>query len=145
MDRYYYHVTEEYWGDRKVLKPRSIGCNRDISELNIPRICVAPSIEQCLIAIYISRKYDYCVYRTLNPISDCDIKNPIRISDAYITEEKWIIKKTTFIYLGNISNEAKSFGDFECLLGDGSRKSENWQKRTLKKLREISDKILEKD
>jgi len=132
MKKYYYHITDnENWGDSILLKPKRDGFNRDSNEPHTPRICVCPTIEQCMIAIYLS--YGYSVYRTKH--KEVAISAKERIFDGHITHEHWLKKPTQFIKVGTFNKRIPyNFGS-SVALGDGTKESENWQRNMLNKLR----------
>lgn len=148
MDKpqYFYHLTDKPWSFRILLSPRSEGCNRDFDEPNTPRICVSPSVEQCMVAIYICPDDIFYVYRTEDKIKGT--KEPTKmIADAHITGERWIIKPTWFVRVGTLTMD-KRIRNGLCdginfLLGDSDKKVLNWQKRKINSLRSLGlDRIV---
>ena len=111
--RYWYHVSTTLRGKKLKLVPwdstHDKAFNRSEDEPNGKRICVSPSIEQCITAI----PYDlYCrinIYRTKSPVR---ASKPRRIFDAKVTHEGWLHKPTTFIKIGSLNFEkvAKKLG-----------------------------------
>lgn len=106
----WYHVSTEYLGKKVWMSPQIPKIDsRGQAELegNIPRICVAPSIFQCLRA-----KYGYNHVCSIS-FEDCE-ENP----SVYFTEEKpmippactdyrsnderWFLDNTYFYYLGRV-------------------------------------------
>lgn len=139
--KYYYHITENNWGKQKTLLPRSNGDNRGVEESKTPRICVSPSIAQCMVAIYCYGN-DWFVYRTKKKVN---AKEPISIADAHITDEKWLCKKTAFVRVGKIRNKivkeyADRLGQFKTIWGNGDPADECIQRRWLKKFRSLDKK-----
>jgi len=99
--QYYYHVTQKIWPYKKLLKPKSYGSNRGDDEPTDRRICVAPTIEGCLLALgscldCYNRAF---VYRTSNKVI---AKKPYDVDDAKITGEMWLIRPTSFEQYGEI-------------------------------------------
>lgn len=93
---YWYHVSDTLRKDEITLHPRVEGVNRCFEEPEVPRVCVAPSIEQCMTAL------PYClgimsVYRTKYQVNAV---KAINIEDAHITEEHWIIRPIKFVKIG---------------------------------------------
>lgn len=92
VSRYYYHLSEEDFGDRFSLDPRPYGSNRDSEESAIPRICVCPSLKLCFCAVDLGGNVS--VYRTKNK----EIAyRTINVRDSRLTQERWLIKRTAFI------------------------------------------------
>lgn len=92
---YYYHVTLQDWPAKIRLRPRLSGENRSPSEPNIKRICVAPTMAQCIVALdrtMLNGPIKF--YRTREKVI---VSEPYGISDVHITNEKWLTKPTTFI------------------------------------------------
>ena len=104
----WYHITKRgYMGKSKILYPFVPEC-ADVNEGNIPRICVSPSIWQCLkaltgredimtIKIKAMFSENPCVYFT-----EEQPYIPPACSDFRDNDERWFIKKTKFYYLARI-------------------------------------------
>ena len=135
---YLYHITENDWGKSVTLIPKSAGDNRDTAhEPKTPRICTAPTIAGCMIAVYLNELNTVNVYRTRHKV---DYKYPRKVHDSKITEERWITKPTEFIFIRNLDDLLKrtleqglwtdllhvNMGE----LGDGKEDSEKWQRET---------------
>lgn len=99
--QYYYHITQKNWPPKKLLKPKSYGSNRGDDEPTDCRICVAPTIEGCLLALgcCLDNWRPAFVYRTSNKAI---AKKPYDVTDAKITGEMWLIKPTSFEQYGEI-------------------------------------------
>lgn len=146
--QYYYHITDENWGNHIVLNPRKDGDNRDPKEPLTSRICVCPTIEGCLIAIYLQDMRTINVYRTEKEVL---AENPYQVLDAHITGEKWLTKPTKFIYIGNLDKTLidpesnigieHDWHEYDCYtfgcLGDGGKESQKWQTKHKKIFRNI--------
>ena len=142
MKRHYYHLTNKAWPNIIKLQPRSEGENRGYNEPDCERICVAPSIEQCLVAI-IPSGFTWKIYRTYHPVETRETVKPARdeVLDAHITGERWLVKPRTFIRLGYVRKAVQDisttfFGNWGAL-GDGEGYSEAWQRETIKKLKKM--------
>lgn len=100
--RHWFHISNKLkkFDDPFLFKPwgsnRSI--NRDGVEPKGKRIPVAPSIEQCLTALPLRRMW-YHIYRTKHKVI---AKEPHKVFDSEITQEGWLLKPTTFKYIGSI-------------------------------------------
>jgi hypothetical protein len=142
--KYWYHLSCTLSRKTERMKPRENheGFNRADHEPNYARICVSPSIEQCLVAIPYDAYDIFAVYRTKNKEL---AERPLDIFDAEITEEGWLTKPTNFELIGKIDlhsiknkrgyrlpikEEAATSGDIEL-----SKQVFNWwQRRNVKKL-----------
>lgn len=105
--RYYYHVTESLDYPKINLKPRKSGTYRSLDEWDFPkRICVSPTVWQCLIAIPYEAPCYLTVYRTLRKVI---AYKPNReeildaIPDIGNIDEHWLIKPTCFTKIGVIT------------------------------------------
>jgi hypothetical protein len=122
------HIRLIPWDERE-------GFNRGGDEPAGKRICVAPSVEQCLTAIPYYLGAVVTIYRTKTPVkASC----PIGVYDAVVTQEGWITEPTMFVKLGilkfrdveiklgvyNVIEDAASSGDLT-----ESRKVLNWWKK----------------
>lgn len=109
--RYWYHVstTLEKKHERLVPWDEKKGFNRSGDEPPGKRICVAPSIEQCITAIPYCLGTILTIYRTK---SLAKARKAIGVYDVKITEEGWIEKPTSFVKVGIIK-----FEEIEKILG----------------------------
>jgi len=109
--RHWYHVstTLEKKHERLVPWDERKSFNRDCSEPSGKRICVAPTIEQCITAIPYCLGTILTIYRTKSPII---AKRPQGVYDSHITEEGWIEKPMSFVKVGILK-----FEDIEKSLG----------------------------
>jgi hypothetical protein len=107
--RYWYHVSTTLKDKYINMVPWDDGFNRSSSESTGKRICVSPSIEQCIAAIpYILSQY--CnIYRTRKPIVASEPKG---IFDSKVTHEGWLHEPTDFVKIGMLK-----FSDVEKTLG----------------------------
>ncbi|ANH51536.1 hypothetical protein MADMEL_73 [Erwinia phage vB_EamM_MadMel] len=98
-----------------------------ITEMPLPRICVAPSIEQCFWAIYpnISKLFEeeeyaavcFAVYQPIlhagiavvdtSTLTQCRL-----VHDAHITGEHWLLSDTTMCVIDFIQVNNTSHGEF---------------------------------
>jgi hypothetical protein len=103
--RYWYHVSTTLRRKVARLTPwdEDKSVNRGGSEPPGPRICVAPTIEQCLVAVpYSSCGHGFTVYRTKSPVLATRPYPTKDIFDWKVTREGWLLKPTTFIKIGSI-------------------------------------------
>jgi hypothetical protein len=117
LDGTYYHVsTRDYQEEQSVWSPW-VPLDSGINELEIPRICVSPTISQCLLAInYKAFYYDrLIIYKT-----NAKVYYPVGVNDQKITEEMWILSPIKFIYCGEISMKQFTFNwtKFQKILKD---------------------------
>jgi hypothetical protein len=100
--RYWYHVSTTLkkktvhlvpWDDIK-------GFNRASHEPEGNRICVAPTIEQCITAIPYYLHTKIVIYRTKDEVI---AKRPRRVFDSKVTNEGWLVEPTTFVRIGTLN------------------------------------------
>jgi hypothetical protein len=115
--RYYYHVTQENWGKRIKLSPRTWGDNRADEEPEDSRICVSTSIEGCLVALCgcLAGGGIAYVYRT---VSQVKAVKPYNVVDSRITGERWLIRATTFEKYGRVIKKQLPKSMLEISVGD---------------------------
>lgn len=97
--RHYYHIRQsDDWGSEVTLYPKEEGKFRCPFEPLVPRICVAPTIPQCIVALgnLLNEKPIY-VYKTKYEIADRDIIEPYEVPDSHITDEAWLCEPTDFV------------------------------------------------
>jgi hypothetical protein len=139
--QYLYHVTEKDWVREVTLTPKEDGCNRDDREPKIARICTAPTIEGCLIAIHIPLMDHLNVYRTKGKVYS---RKPVGVCDSHITGERWVTHSTNFIFVNRIdrvkSRFEKSYNNQlnnGVNIGDGTEASEKWQMKMKDKIKKF--------
>ena len=89
----YFHITQDVYENKVRWKPRKP--YRMMGEPLTPRICVAPTIEGCLVAlgeVLVGGRLVY-VYKAIGSFK---IFNPIKVVDSKVTGEKWIKTPTVF-------------------------------------------------
>jgi hypothetical protein len=99
--RYWYHVSSTLNKKEEYLIPwdEDRGFNRGGYEPEGERICVAPSIEQCITAIPYTLTNKLTIYRTKSPVK---ANPPKDVFDSKITQEGWLLKPTMFVKIGKI-------------------------------------------
>jgi hypothetical protein len=104
VKRYWYHVSTTLTKRVETLVPWGgmLATNRSPTEPAGRRICVAPSIEQCIVAIPYHYGADVAIYRTQDKELATESNN---VFDAKVTDEGWLTKPTTFIKLGTLDFE----------------------------------------
>lgn len=97
--RYWYHVSTTLENKLEHLIPRDFeaGFNRTPSEPLGSRICVSPTIEQCIVAIPYHLGDTIAIYRTVNKVS---AKAPEGVFDKNVTDEGWLEESTDFVKIG---------------------------------------------
>lgn len=99
--RYWYHVSSTLKSKKKTLIPWNEvkSSNRSGEEPPGERICVAPTIEQCITAIpyFLST---LTIYRTEKKVL---AKKAVGVFDSHITDEGWLTEPTTFIKIGTLN------------------------------------------
>lgn len=122
----YFHVTEKDFGTSIVLKPR-VPDTQDLSEGNIPRICVCPTVFDCVAAKVATRRLrvhhvlnlSNCVFHAFETIPEF-VSRQAYLPKLYVYEtgstpylppdsfdfrkhrEHWFIKPTKFYRIGHI-------------------------------------------
>ena len=139
--QYLYHITSKDWVEEVTLVPKRYGFNRDDREPNIARICTAPTIEGCLIALHILDMYHINVYRTKGKVYS---RKPVGVPDSNITGERWVTRPTNFVFIDRIDRVKSRFGkSYDNLMnngwniGDDTEASEKWQVEMKKKIRKF--------
>jgi hypothetical protein len=107
QERYWYHASTSLSKKREHLLPWNEveGSNRGGDEPAGNRICVSPSIEQCITAIPYYYGSVFTIYRTADKIR---ASKPFRVYDAHITMEGWIEIPMDFVKVGKLK-----FADIE--------------------------------
>jgi len=100
-----YHVSVIYLGNHVIFKPK-VPKTKNITECTITkRICVSPTIEQCLFGIdgISELKYSgidkngWYIYQTE------EVGLPAKeVFDYEITNENWLLKESEFKYIGKV-------------------------------------------
>ena len=109
---YWYHISTTLTTRTAMLRPLSDGFNRPDTEPCTKRICVAPTIEQCITAVPYVLGDSFNIYRTKSMI----IANPpVNVFDSDVTHEGWLYTPTRFIKVGQLN-----FTDIEIGLDVGS-------------------------
>jgi len=75
------------------------GFNRGGQEPEGERICVAPTVEQCLTAIPYTLDARCTIYRTKHRVK---ADKPKKVFDAKVTQEGWLHDPTTFVKVGTL-------------------------------------------
>lgn len=139
---YFYHISDELSPKDHILTPRRDGCNRDPEEPDTPRICVCPTMAGCICAVgpSLSIRKRIRVFRTKNqvvsyaPFGKHESGGNKAVIDAHITKEKWLIRKTSFKFIGYIN-----LMDFRYLLNfvAGDPKEFTRQQRAMKEFSKL--------
>jgi len=108
---YWYHVSTTLKDKHVRLTPwdEDKGFNRGGYEPDGKRICVAPSVEQCITAVPYILETKFNIYRTKSKLR---ADRPKDVFDSKVTHEGWLHKPTQFVKIGILS-----FRDVEKGLG----------------------------
>ena len=103
--RHFFHLTNKKWGKEIILKPKTTDQlplpNRCDNEPDVPKICVALTVEGCLIALANHCWYSPIqIYRTAEPVQSV---KPWEVDDADITGERWITQECKFVQVGHLN------------------------------------------
>lgn len=141
---YFYHISQELSPKDHILGPRRDGQNRACEEPDIPRICVCPTIAGCISAVgpCLRRNIKIRVFKTKNKVNAVVPYGPpaapeygkAAVIDSYITKEKWLIRKTSFKFIGYI--DLMKFDDL-LRFRPGSQKSIKRQQKAMEALLKI--------
>ena len=96
---FFYHITDKWWKKRVKLHPKTDGPHRDPDEPKIARICVSKTIYGCVSAISCCLGTRMYIYRTYHRVKAAYTWG---VADARITQERWLVRPTTFLRVGKI-------------------------------------------
>jgi len=130
--RYWYHVSKTLEKKSETLTPWDKSYSRAEDEPTGARLCVAPTIEQCLTAV--AKSNLLAIYRTAKQEI---AKKPSNIFDSDITDEGWIehpikLKRIGFLNLSYIKADGKKLPRNAAIYG-----SKTISRTALKKWKEI--------
>ena len=102
--RHWFHISTTLQKESERLFPRDNdeGFNRSGREPNIKRICVSPTLEQCLTAVPYGKRDTIYIYRTRSKVKAIP---PVGVFDSAITMEGWITRPTWFDRVGILNLE----------------------------------------
>lgn len=86
MKQHLYHISNNPYLDELTLDNFCVD-SLALNEPTEPRICFAPTIEQCLFAV----EWRSHVYRTKYPVYN---EYAVDVADAHITDERWVWEDT---------------------------------------------------
>jgi len=97
--KYWYHVSTTLKGKHIRLIPwgEDEASNRSGDEPRGKRICVAPTVEQCITAIPYYMATVCTIYRTKSPV---EAHRPKNVFDSRVTNEGWLKHPTNFVKIG---------------------------------------------
>jgi len=97
--RHWYHISTTLEKEEETLIPRDFeeGFNRTPAEPLGARICVAPTIAQCITAVPYALGEVFTVYKTKEKVL---ASKPDGVFDINVTNEGWLLEPTLFIKLG---------------------------------------------
>jgi len=96
-----YHLSSIWLGSHPQLMPQ-VPRDMLIGEPDIPRICVAPSVFGCLLALettYYNNGMWFCYSAD---VAEDDLFAPLRVPDMLETGELWLLRKQRFVYAKNV-------------------------------------------
>lgn len=97
-----YHISQDYLGRKPVFRPR-VPINRAPAESETPRICVAPSVSQCYLAIGMEKLSDFILFRSTFHVycveTDTHVKADKTVADREQTGERWLLEPHQFEHL----------------------------------------------
>ena len=110
-----FHVSRQFIGQSVVMKPQIPRSAPQFEDRTIPRICVSPTIEQCMIgisgtilkeALKLIKHKDWYIYTT----SSWDYMPAKDVFDHIDTEEHWFLEPTKFQLYGTICSKSAQKG-----------------------------------
>lgn len=113
----WYHLTRHWKDKRLVVSPRTP--TRVPSEPQTPRICVCPTVAQCIVAL--GAYYDCGKVRVYT--CEADAVPAHGVFDADITGEHWILAPVEFTYAGKLNLEALPYFKLDGLSDEELRKN----------------------
>lgn len=110
----YYHISRIFLGDNCIFEPKIPSTSHPFKEDNkTPRICLAPTIHQCLMGISGSDKYherwdfyfkdkfdDLYIYIYIGEVTE-----PTKVPDVHRTNEKWLLVPSKLHFSHKLSYE----------------------------------------
>lgn len=129
-----FHISDSWDFSEGVISPRI--CQRVPDEPEMARICVAPTVEQCILAIghwedYFSSGKEFRIYKT-----EEETTTAIDIIDSHLTGERWLTKPSLFKYVRTIKElEINALPKFEIEWLFSIRRLENDCQKILKEIR----------
>ena len=110
-----FHVSRQFIGQSVVMKPQIPRSAPHFEDRTIPRICVSPTIEQCMIgiagtilkeALKLVKHKDWYIYTT----TSWDYMPAKDVFDHIDTEEHWFLEPTKFQLYGTICSQSAQKG-----------------------------------
>lgn len=108
----YFHISRKWTKDTVKITVKRAPKIRGDAEPNTPRICVSPSIEQCIAALngleYIDgakwrkNRRKLCVYPVYKLVDTDYLHDAIGVFDASVTGEEWVKSYAVFKRIGYI-------------------------------------------
>lgn len=110
-----FHVSRQFIGQSVIMKPKVPNSAPEFEDRKTPRICVSPTIEQCLMGIigadlklalkFIKHK-DWYIYTT----DSWDYIPAKDVFDHMDTEEHWFLQPTKFTLFGTVCSQSSQKG-----------------------------------
>lgn len=110
-----YHISREYLGDYVYLTPSIPQCRNEKEDEHNERVCVAPTVEGCILGMYGSdtmqescermMEDDACYQNWfLYKCSDDYVYKPTKkqVPDVLVTDEYWVMDERGFKYVGEV-------------------------------------------
>ena len=110
-----FHVSRQFIGQSVIMKPQIPKSAPNYEDRTIPRICISPTIEQCVIgiagtdiksALKLIKSKDWYIYTT----NSWDYIPAKDVFDHLDTEEHWLLEPTKFIFYGTICSKSAQKG-----------------------------------
>lgn len=97
--RFFYHLSDVDHGPTLKTTKRPPKCRAE-SEPDVPRLCVAPHIPDCLAAKLMRLDRTVWIYRTDRPIKGV---KPFKLWDEILTGERWMWHPASVVKIGSLT------------------------------------------
>lgn len=110
-----FHVSRQFIGQSVMMKPQIPRTAPNYEDRTIPRICISPTIEQCLMgiaganlqeALTLLKGKDWYIYTT----DSWDYIPAKDVFDHIDTEEHWFLQPTKFHFYGTVCSQSAKKG-----------------------------------
>lgn len=110
-----FHISRQFVGQSVILKPQIPRTALQFEDRKIPRICISPTIEQCMMgiagadlkeALKLLKNKDWYIYTT----DSWDYIPAKDVFDHMDTEEHWFLEPTKFTLYGVVCSDSAQKG-----------------------------------
>lgn len=110
-----FHISRQFVGQSVMMKPQIPRSAPQFEDRKIPRICISPTIEQCMMgiagadlkeALKLVKHKDWYIYTT----DSWDYIPAKDVFDHMDTEEHWFLEPTKFTLYGTVCSQSAQKG-----------------------------------